>query len=143
MAGLRQAFQLAGAQVVISTLWRIPDQETLWLMTRFWQNLAAGMTNSAALRDAQLMMLYHRDELKALATQGKPNEVNKMLAQRGVDFNNPKPIPKAGKPVSKTPPSETASKPGRAHPLYWAAFTITGQDSLPATGAEKSQPSSK
>ncbi len=133
VAGLRQAFQLAGARNVVSTLWQIPDQETAWLMTRFWENLAAGLDAAEALCDAQLLVLNQHRQLRQLAAQNETQGLSKLLASRGL--KSVKTPPQAG----PAPAAPSAGGPaGRAHPLLWAAFTLTGP---PALAAEPASPS--
>ncbi|MFM8953037.1 MAG: CHAT domain-containing protein [Planctomycetaceae bacterium] len=57
VAGLRQAFQIAGARSVVSTLWKVPDAASVSLMSIFYDRLATGLPASQSLREAQLHFL--------------------------------------------------------------------------------------
>ncbi|MEO5333365.1 MAG: tetratricopeptide repeat protein [Magnetococcus sp. YQC-5] len=55
--GLRRAFQEAGAQSVISSLWEVSDAGTQALMTNLYSRLGEGMSAHQALRESQLDLL--------------------------------------------------------------------------------------
>jgi len=58
LLGLQRAFQVAGAQSVVASLWTIGDEPTRALMSRFYENLwRKGQPPAQALREAQLSML--------------------------------------------------------------------------------------
>jgi CHAT domain-containing protein len=53
--GLQRAFQMAGARAVVASLWKVDDEMTSNLMTKFYRNLwQEKMTPLMALRQAQL-----------------------------------------------------------------------------------------
>lgn len=54
---IARSFLAAGVPAVVGTLWDVDDGETATLITDFHENLAAGRTPAAALRDAQLRAL--------------------------------------------------------------------------------------
>ena len=62
VAGLRQAFQLAGAENVLATLWQINDEATVRLMNTFYDELAKGTDRAESLTRAQRQFLKERRE---------------------------------------------------------------------------------
>nr|CRH07729.1 Conserved mambrane protein of unknown function. TPR repeat-containing protein. Highly conserved in MTB of MC-1, AMB-1 and MSR-1 [Candidatus Magnetococcus massalia] len=55
--GLRRAFQEAGVEEVIASLWEVSDAGTQALMTAFYKRLADGANPHDALRESQLEMM--------------------------------------------------------------------------------------
>jgi CHAT domain-containing protein len=61
--GLQRAFQVAGTKSVLTSLWRVDDEQTRQLMERFYANLwdkKKPMSKAQALREAQLWMLKEK-----------------------------------------------------------------------------------
>lgn len=72
--GLRRAFQAAGAQTVLSSLWPVPDRETEQLMTQLiqsWLN-GKGISKAEALRKAQLQLIADFRKSKEAKLRGAP-----------------------------------------------------------------------
>ncbi len=55
--GLRRAFQHAGSESILMSLWRVPDRETSLLMENFYAIWLDGHTKSDALRQSALKVL--------------------------------------------------------------------------------------
>lgn len=53
--GLSRAFVSAGAEGVLVSLWAIPDQPTVMVMTNFYQQMQQGQDKPSALRQAMLL----------------------------------------------------------------------------------------
>jgi CHAT domain-containing protein/tetratricopeptide (TPR) repeat protein len=108
--GLQRAFHLAGTRDVIASLWKVPDRPTAALMAMFYRNLwDKELPPIDALRQAQLEINRHPERIAALAN----------------DFRgNFRVVPGTGKPLDEppTPPGPD----GKAHPRWWAAFTLSG-----------------
>lgn len=58
---LNRAFYVAGAKNIIYSAWNISDQRTPDLMKTFYTHLLGGDSYSAALREAKLSMISHRE----------------------------------------------------------------------------------
>lgn len=56
--GMRRAFLIAGAETLVTSLWRVADQETSQLMERYYQNLKAGQGRAAAMQQAAQWMRH-------------------------------------------------------------------------------------
>jgi len=54
--GLQRSFKMAGAGYIIMSLWQVPDQQTVELMTLFYLNWLAGTGIREAFFKAQLEM---------------------------------------------------------------------------------------
>ncbi|NEP41416.1 MAG: CHAT domain-containing protein, partial [Okeania sp. SIO2H7] len=108
--GLPSSFLYAGSSSVVSSLWKVKDISTAFLMIRFYQNLKSGLTVALALKQAQLWL---RDattaELKKWVSEFKLEEevVEKIHEDLDNKYNSDE------QPYQK--------------PHYWAAFCAIGK----------------
>jgi tetratricopeptide (TPR) repeat protein/CHAT domain-containing protein len=108
--GLQRAFQIAGAQTLVTSLWKVDDAATALLMESFYLNLwQKKLSRVEALRQAQLTVLREprrvEQRRKLLAAE---------LAKRGIKLGSTRPLPDGGRIQ------------GRSHPALWAAFVLSG-----------------
>jgi CHAT domain-containing protein len=105
--GLQRAFHVAGAHNVVASLWKVNDEATAALMGLFYYKLwSEGKPPLQALREAQLYLYHHPDQIKALAT-------------RGPDFDNA-----VRRPAEK---ATEGIKEGEGAPTHlWAGFVLSG-----------------
>jgi CHAT domain-containing protein/tetratricopeptide (TPR) repeat protein len=107
--GLQRAFHLAGARSTVAGLWKVDDAATQALMREFYRNLwEKGLPRLEALRRAQLTMLLHYDakggRLRAPGTAVAVDPAGLARAREAMRAAGRRPLP----------------------PLYWAAFTLSG-----------------
>lgn len=111
--GFAQAFLVAGARNVLSSLWKVDDRATAMLMERFYDNaLRRGMHRVAALDEAKRWLRTRSRSDIVAWTQRKPAPaLDPTLSQR------------TG--TSEAADSSDADRP-YAHPFYWAGFVLLG-----------------
>ncbi|HEX7448740.1 MAG TPA: CHAT domain-containing tetratricopeptide repeat protein [Pirellulales bacterium] len=104
--GLQRAFHQAGAANVVASLWKIDDQATAALMRLFYFKLfRENKAPLAALREAQLAIYHH------------PEQIGPLASARAPEFGKAVKLVDGGK----------AKKPGgRAATRLWAGFVLSG-----------------
>jgi hypothetical protein len=119
--GLQRAFHMAGAHVVVASLWKVDDSATRHLMDEFYRNLwQRGLGKLQALRQAQLAILRNYDKQQA-RPRGAGSERVIGTEEEG------RPWPDKGVP-----------------PIFWAAWVLSGDlgdlspEAPPAAGSEGS-----
>lgn len=101
--GLQRAFQVAGANTVVASLWAVEDAGTQRLMSGFYDRLWDAKTPKSkidALRQAQLAAL--REGANAAGGQVQVGNGNRGVRRRDA------------------PPADPR------YPYYWAAFVLSG-----------------
>jgi CHAT domain-containing protein len=76
--GLRRSFVVAGAQTLVMSLWKVPDQQTQELMEDYYRRILDGLPRADALREAQLAMKARHPEPRywgAFICEGDPGRL--------------------------------------------------------------------
>jgi CHAT domain-containing protein len=118
--GFSQALFLSGARSLILSLWRVDDNSTALLMTRFYENLMGTRGAEPPLPKALALAEAKRWLRGLTATQIEQLAGN---LSRGLDTGQTR-----GKRVTQPaapPGTPTASHP-YDHPYYWSGFILIG-----------------
>ena len=106
--GLTRVLHQSGVRSVVASQWKVDDRATQELMRRFYENLwVKNQSKIDALRNAQLWMLTHPNELETMGVAG--------ASTRGR--------------VAEVPTSSDSPRPtrnGTTAPFFWAAFQLSG-----------------
>jgi tetratricopeptide (TPR) repeat protein len=89
--GLRRAFVLAGAETLVMSLWKVPDEQTKELMVDFYKHLLEGKPRAEALREAQLAMKEKYPNpyfWGAFICQGNPDTLSNLNFASNSDNHN-------------------------------------------------------
>jgi CHAT domain-containing protein len=112
---------LAGSRSVIASLWRIPDEATMLLMTNLHRRIAGGTPTAEALTQAQ-------GWLRALPAQ----QAVVMLKEARALLQSLEDVPQVIRDQATAAldrgitRAQTSNEPPYAHPNHWAAFSCTG-----------------
>ena len=109
--GLPSGFLYAGSSSVVSSLWKVNDLSTAFLMIKFYQNLSAGVSVAVSLNQAQLWLKH--------LTKG---DLETWIEENQLPLDPTVRIP-IRRRLYKL---EDDAKPFQS-PFYWAAFCGIGQ----------------
>ena len=109
--GLQRGFKKAGANTLMMSLWKVDDNATQLLMSRFYENLIAGKSKYESLRDAQRYVREYEPD--------KNTNIN--APSRGGDDEQEKREREEQEETLIT--TEKHTKPYQS-PQYWAAFIL-------------------
>ncbi|WP_229550240.1 CHAT domain-containing protein [Nostoc sp. CHAB 5836] len=121
--GLPSGFLLAGSPSVVSSLWRVNDLSTSFLMIKFYENLAklykleAGDVAIALKNSQKWLRNLTIEELQIFKEEHKP-EIKTVLAQ--LRKGQRKRVKESWKLINQRQPLPFAN------PYYWAGFTASG-----------------
>jgi tetratricopeptide (TPR) repeat protein len=109
--GFAQALFLAGARRVVLSLWKVDDDATALLMTRFYANLIGRHDAASASQSSAEALSEAKQWLRGL--NGDQVEAALGGLSRGTE---------------RRPPISPARAPAQpfAHPYYWAGFVLVG-----------------
>lgn len=107
--GLQRGFKKAGAGTLLMSLWKVDDQATQLLMTRFYANLTAGQSKAESLREAQRYVREYEVE-QAVTPQGGRRPLSAHARQQAQQ--------------QQTAAAETRRVRPYHSPRFWAAFIL-------------------
>jgi CHAT domain-containing protein/tetratricopeptide (TPR) repeat protein len=106
--GLQRGFKKAGANSLLMSLWKVDDNATQLLMTRFYKNLTSGMSKFESLRQAQKYVREYEVEIE-VKSDNRPSVSAHAREQAQQNVNKEKVFKKVKK---------------YEDPKYWAAFIL-------------------
>jgi CHAT domain-containing protein len=120
--GFAQALFVKGAHSLVLSQWKVDDQATALLMTRFYRNLlgrraglAGPLPKAEALDEAKRWLR----ELTAEAVGGALAALDRGPVRPLAQVDGPAPVDRS------SPPGPIGVRP-YAHPYYWASFILIG-----------------
>jgi CHAT domain-containing protein len=112
--GLQRAFHTAGARTMIASLWKVDDAATSLLMEEYYVNLwQKKLSKLTAFRQAQLLVMHSPERVRQRSEELQ-KELSKLGYRRELAL------------IEGKTASQAATGQGRASPLLWAAFVLSG-----------------
>lgn len=111
--GLQRGFKQAGANSIMMSLWKVDDQATRLLMTKFYENLVAGKSKQKSLNDAVKYLREYQIEVEADAEEEMTASQRRKALRQEPDAED---LQHSGTQKNIVTPY--------ANPRFWAAFIL-------------------